>query len=123
VLQAARGHAPTLAGSGPGRNGGWHDALVSELPRVEVRYCTQCNWMLRAAWVAQELLQTFAGDVREVALVPTTGGEFEVLVDERLVWSRRERGRFPEPKELKRAVRDVVAPGRVLGHADRAHAD
>jgi selenoprotein W-related protein len=86
---------------------------------VEIRYCTRCNWLLRAAWVAQELLVTFAGEVREVALVPTTGGEFEVRVDDTLVWSRRERGRFPEPKELKQGVRDVVAPGRPLGHADR----
>jgi selenoprotein W-related protein len=92
---------------------------VAQLPRVEVRYCTQYNWMLRAAWVAQELLSSFNADVREVALVPTTGSEFEVRVDEQLVWSRRERGRFPEPKELKQLVRDVVAPGRPLGHADR----
>jgi selenoprotein W-related protein len=88
-------------------------------PRIEVRYCVQCNWLLRAGWTAQELLQTFAGAVREVALVPVTGGEFEVWVDDTRVWSRREADRFPEPKELKRAVRDVLAPGRPLGHADR----
>ena len=92
---------------------------ADERHRIEIRYCTQCNWMLRAAWTAQELLQTFGGSVREVALVPVTGGEFEVWVGETLVWSRRERDRFPEPKELKRAVRDVITPGRALGHADR----
>jgi selenoprotein W-related protein len=75
--------------------------------------------MLRAAWVAQELLTTFHGDVREVALVPGTGGLFEVRVDDHLVWSRRDMGRFPEPKELKSLVRDRVAPGRTLGHSDR----
>ena len=25
-------------------------------PRVEIEYCTQCRWLLRAAWMAQELL-------------------------------------------------------------------
>jgi len=27
--------------------------------RVEIEYCTQCRWLLRAAWMAQELLSTF----------------------------------------------------------------
>ena len=39
-------------------------------PRVEIEYCTQCRWLLRAAWMAQELLTTFAADLGEVALQP-----------------------------------------------------
>jgi hypothetical protein len=30
-------------------------------------------------------------------------------------------GGFPETKELKRRVRDVIEPGRDLGHVDRQH--
>lgn len=88
-------------------------------PRVEIRYCTQCRWLLRAAWLAQELLTTFEAELGEVALVPGTGGIFEVRVNGELVWSRKEEGRFPEAKELKRRLRDRVAPGRDLGHSDR----
>jgi selenoprotein W-related protein len=88
--------------------------------RVEIRYCTQCRWLLRSAWMAQELLTTFEADLREVALAPGTGGIFEVHIDDELVWSRREQGRFPDIKELKQLVRDRVAPGRDLGHTDRA---
>jgi selenoprotein W-related protein len=88
-------------------------------PRLEIRYCTQCRWLLRAAWTAQELLTTFEAELGEVALVPGTGGVFEVRLDGDLVWSRQERGRFPELKELKQIVRDRVAPGRDLGHSDR----
>ena len=69
--------------------------------------------------MAQELLSTFAAELGEVALRPGTGGIFEVHVDEELVWSRVERGRFPDIKELKQLVRDRVAPGRDLGHTDR----
>lgn len=90
--------------------------------RVEIRYCTQCRWLLRSAWMAQELLTTFEADLREVALAPGTGGIFEVRIDDELVWSRREQGRFPDIKELKQLVRDRVAPGRDLGHTDRAQA-
>lgn len=87
--------------------------------RVEIEYCTQCRWLLRAAWLAQELLATFERDLAEVALVPGTGGVLEVRVDGTTVWSRRTEGRLPEPPELKQRVRDIVAPGRSLGHADR----
>jgi selenoprotein W-related protein len=69
--------------------------------------------------MAQELLTTFDTEIGAVALVPGTGGVFEVRVDGEPVWSRKERGRFPEAKELKQLVRDRVAPGRDLGHADR----
>ena len=88
--------------------------------RVEIRYCTQCRWLLRAAWMGQELLTTFEEEIGELALVPGRGGVFEVRADGELVWSREREGRFPEIAELKRALRDRIAPGRELGHADRA---
>jgi len=88
-------------------------------PRVEIRYCTKCRWLLRAAWMAQELLSTFEAELGEAALVPDdAGGRFEVRVDGALVWSRAEEGGFPEIAELKRRVRDRVAPGRDLGHLE-----
>jgi selenoprotein W-related protein len=91
-------------------------------PRVEITYCTQCRWLMRAAWMAQELLVTFEQDLDTVALKPGTGGVFEVRVDGDVVWSRAAEGRFPELKELKQRVRDRAAPGKALGHSDRPDA-
>lgn len=88
-------------------------------PRLEIEYCTQCNWLLRAAWMAQELLTTFSYELGEVALIPGTGGIFEVRLNNELIYSRKEHGRFPESKELKQLVRDKIAPERHLGHSDR----
>lgn len=85
---------------------------------VEIRYCAKCGWLPRSAWMAQELLATFGEDIGGVALVPSDGGTFEVRAGGALVWSRAETGRFPDIKELKRAVRDAACPGRDLGHAD-----
>jgi selenoprotein W-related protein len=87
-------------------------------PRVEIEYCTQCRWLPRAAWLAQELLTTFEAEVGEVALVPGRGGVFAVRVDGHLVWDRAAHG-FPEPSAVKRSVRDLIDPDRDLGHADR----
>jgi len=87
---------------------------------VSVTYCTQCNWLLRAAWVAQELLQTFGTELDQVALVPGTGGVFRVEVDGTSVWDRKVDGGTPDIVEVKRRVRDLAAPDHALGHADRA---
>ena len=91
---------------------------MNRTPRVEIEYCTQCRWLLRAGWTAQELLTTFQAELGEVALVPGTGGIFDVRVGEQVVWSRTAEGRFPELKELKQRLRDVIAPERSLGHSD-----
>lgn len=85
---------------------------------VEIEYCTQCRWLLRAAWLAQELLMTFDADLRSVNLVPGTGGIFEVRLNAELLFSRKQAGRFPEAKEVKQLIRDVIDPERSLGHSD-----
>lgn len=87
--------------------------------QIEIRYCTQCRWLLRAAWLAQELLTTFEQDLAAVSLAPDTGGKFEVYLDGQMIFSRKDQGRFPESKELKQLIRDVIDPARDLGHSDR----
>ncbi|KAL3964678.1 hypothetical protein ACCO45_001682 [Purpureocillium lilacinum] len=145
-------------------------SVVTAAPRVTIQFCTQCKWMLRAAYVslcnsAFPLNSIFARPglrpraalhVRrlpgEVALQPSTGGTFVVtIVHQRhssvvavagakdqdqaatvtsttpatttstVLWDRKVDGGFPETKELKRRVRDVIEPGRDLGHVDRHH--
>ncbi|KAF7948816.1 hypothetical protein EAE96_008003 [Botrytis aclada] len=118
------------------------------LPRVSIQFCTQCKWMLRAAYFAQELLSTFGTDIGEVALQPSTGGTFivelftdanasknatrdvegeaeknvnevkEVKVLKHTLWDRKSEGGFPETKELKKRLRNIIDPSRDLGHVD-----
>lgn len=97
-----------------------------------------------AGQYAQELLSTFSTSLAEVALQPSTGGTFVVTIHHvvaappgqteqegagagagaaglKILWDRKEDGGFPETKELKRRVRDVIEPKRDLGHVDRDH--
>lgn len=97
--------------------------MSEERTRIEITYCTQCRWLLRAAWMAQELLTTFEQDLGEIALKPGTGGIFDVRAGGRLIFSRKAAGRFPDIKELKQLVRDVAAPGRDLGHSEKKNGD
>ncbi len=92
--------------------------------QVEIEYCTQCRWLLRAAWLAQELLTTFEQELSAVSLQPGTGGIFEVRLNGAVIFSRKEHSRFPESKELKQLIRDTIAPERDLGHSDKqGHSD
>jgi len=156
-----------IARSGPAND----EAGPTNLPRVTIQFCTQCKWMLRAAYYAQELLSTFSTALGEVALQPSTGGTFivgiaymppspqsssapmttrsgsddtagvssdppldvqtetpllpstqqPVSIQHKVLWDRKVDGGFPETKELKRRVRDVIEPERNLGHVDREY--
>ena len=88
-------------------------------PRISILYCQQCRWMMRAAWLAQEILTTFSEDIGEVALQPGNGGILEIRLNDELIFSRKESGRFPEAKEIKQLIRDQIDPKRDLGHSDR----
>ena len=88
-------------------------------PKIRFTYYTRCNWLLRTAWMAQELLSTFGTELASVTLVPGTGGIFEIHIGETLAWERKRDNGFPDSRVLKQMVRDVIAPERSLGHIDR----
>ena len=85
-------------------------------PRVEITYCTRCKFLLRAAWLAQELLTTFEAELGEVALRPGGGGIFEIALDGEVVSTNRDGGEMPDPAAVKRLLRDRIAPDRRIGH-------
>lgn len=88
-------------------------------PTVTIEYCPKCGWMLRAAYMAQEFLTTFADELKSVTLLPSeTGGRYTVFVDGSQLYDRKESGHFLEIKEMKQLLRNKIAPGKDLGHSD-----
>ena len=74
---------------------------------------------MRAAYMAQELLTTFTEDLKGISLQPSpTNGDFHISIGDKKIFDRKDYGGFPEIKELKQLVRDIVHPGKDLGHAD-----
>jgi selenoprotein W-related protein len=91
-------------------------------PTITIEYCPKCGWMLRAAYMAQELLTTFTEELHAVGLQPSaTSGSYIISVNGEVLFDRKAQGRFPEIKELKQLVRDKVSPDKHLGHSDSAH--
>ncbi|EGX47654.1 hypothetical protein AOL_s00083g162 [Orbilia oligospora ATCC 24927] len=102
-------------------------SVTAPVPRISIQFCIQCKWNLRAAYYAQELLQTFSTSLGEVSLRPSTGGIFIIILEtlneqsvleSHVIWDRKSNGGFPETKELKKKVRDIIDPNRDLGHVD-----
>jgi selenoprotein W-related protein len=90
-------------------------------PKVHICYCPACGWMLRATWLAQETLTTFSKEIDSVTLKPDyeNAGLFQVWIDDHIIWCRKKEEGFPQPKELKQRIRDLICPERDLGHSDR----
>jgi len=90
-------------------------------PVIEIEYCPKCNWMLRAAYMAQEVLSSFTDEIYAVQLVPSEiAGRYTIRVNDQEIFDRKREGRFPEIKELKQLIRDRVAPEKSLGHSDKS---
>jgi len=85
---------------------------------IKIHYCSRCRWLLRSAWMGQELLTTFEDDIQELSLIPNAEGKFAIWVNEQCVWERKRDQGFPELPVLKQRVRDIVNPEKSLGHSE-----
>ncbi len=89
-------------------------------PTIVIEYCPKCGWLLKAAYMAQEILTTFTDDIKMVSLQPSeVAGRYTIFVNNKAIFDRKEQGHFPEIKELKQMIRDIVNPTKNLGHSDK----
>ncbi len=95
-------------------------SFIPQKPIVTIEYCPKCHWLLRAAYMAQELLTTFNDELHGVLLHPSEiGGRYTIFINDDVLFDRKREGRFPEVKELKQLVRNQVSPDKNLGHSDK----
>ena len=86
---------------------------------ITINFCTKCGWLMRAAWMAQEIINTYVSDIQSVNLVPGEDGKFEIFCNKQVIFLRHQEGKFIEIKEIKKRIRDFIDPERSLGHIDR----
>ena len=65
--------------------------------KIIIEYCTKWNYQPRASRLEEELKKAYGA---EVELVPSSGGVFEITVDGKLIFSKKEMQRFPEEGEI-----------------------
>ena len=69
---------------------------------ILIEYCTEWNYQPRALRAREIVKERFKTDVN---LVASSGGVFEITVDDKLVFSKKKEGRFPTDNELMELVR------------------
>lgn len=58
--------------------------------------------------MAEDLFTEFRGEIGEMRLVPSGGGVFEVDVDGKRIFSKKEIGRHAEEGEVVRLMKEAV---------------
>lgn len=81
---------------------------LNAVPNVSISYCTTSRLLLRAAWLAQELISVATEDIASVTLSPirppSKEGSLVVSLDGQVVWDLAAQGRFPEVSDLKQLI-------------------
>ena len=85
---------------------------------IVIKYCKGCRWLHRASWMAKELLITFSEELSGASLLVGETGEFSIELNQSIIFSRKKEGRFPELKEIKNLIRDIISPNKELGHSE-----
>jgi selenoprotein W-related protein len=60
--------------------------------------------------LANDLLQHFEPEIESLALLPSDGGRFEIVVNEKLVYSKLQTGRHIDAGEAVALVEKVLHP-------------
>jgi selenoprotein W-related protein len=69
--------------------------------KISIEYCKPCSYQEKATKLAQEIQDQFGEHIKEVSISPNKSiGSFEIKINQDLVFSKKETGRFPHPGEI-----------------------
>lgn len=66
------------------------------MSKIKIKYCVPCGYIKTAS----EFKKAFEDKGAEVELIEGDRGVFDVWVDDNLVFSKHEKGRFPDIDEI-----------------------
>ena len=71
---------------------------------ISIEYCTQWNYEPRALSLRDELSNKFGINSE---LIESSGGVFEISINDNLIFSKKELKRFPNPGEIAQFIEDL----------------
>ena len=77
---------------------------------VNIEFCVPCDFRPQAIALTALLLDGWAHRLTMLALTPSSGGRFEVTLDDELIFSKAALGRHAEPEEIERLVEARIGP-------------
>jgi selenoprotein W-related protein len=79
---------------------------------LSITYCQPCGHQPRAIELVNQLLASYGMPLNKkltIALKPSDGGIFDVVLDGKLIFSRKQEGRFPTVEEIKKQIDPALA--------------
>lgn len=73
-----------------------------------IEYCTAWGYIGRAVALAKSILNEQKNNISELTLIPSSGGVFEVTLNDELLFSKKKLNRFPEEDEVESIIRDKL---------------
>ena len=70
--------------------------------KISIKYCKQWNYLPRASSMGDELKKNLGA---EIELIAGSNGIFDVTVDNKMIFSKSEQGRFPQADEIISLIR------------------
>lgn len=77
-------------------------------PVLSIEFCTSWGYDQKAVVALAVLVRLFKNDFSEFKVIPSSGGVFEVRFGDKLLFSKKELGRFPEQDEIIELVKKEV---------------
>ena len=82
---------------------------------LTIEFCVPCDFRPQAIATAEEAIDLWADRLSDVRLEPSTGGRFEVTLDDELIFSKAQLDRHAEPGEIKGLIQSRIgAPTAAL---------
>lgn len=68
---------------------------------LSIEFCTSWGYDVRAVALLQNFVRSYKHDgIDEYKLIPSGGGVFEIRYNDKLIYSKKAQGRFPETNDL-----------------------
>ena len=72
---------------------------------ITIEYCTGWGYLERAVALTQSILDEQKQNISEITLFPSSGGVFEVSLNGKLVFSKKQLERHAEENEIEEIIR------------------
>lgn len=75
---------------------------------LAIEFCVPCDFRQQALGLAQEVVDQWADRLTEIRLVPSSGGRFEVSLDDDLIFSKAALERHAEAGEISALIAERI---------------
>jgi selenoprotein W-related protein len=84
--------------------------VTDERHRIEIEFCVPCDFRAQALDLTREVVEQWAHAFSQICLTPSSGGRFEVTLDDELVFSKAALDRHAEPGEINAILESRLGP-------------